>query len=177
VLEDGTIKGNSGPQYDKTAKVLQVLRRDIMGPEVFDKTFRTYIKRWAYKHPTPMDFFRTMADGYGHNLDWFWRECFLEAPRFDQSIDSVSQTVQGSDAHVSVTYGNKGRMVMPLLVRFTFSDGTTQNVTYAADVWRANPAAYTVSYTFPKKTVSQIVLDPNKHLPDADRSNNTWMSK
>jgi hypothetical protein len=177
VLEDGTIKGNSGPQYDKTAKVLEVLRRDVMGPDVFDKAFRSYIKRWAYKHPTPMDFFRTMADGYGHNLDWFWRECFLESPKFDQSIDSVSQTVQGTETHVSVTYGNKGRMVMPLLVRFTFSDGTTQNVTYPADVWRANSASYTVSYSFPKKTVSGIVLDPDTHLPDANRSNNTWSTK
>jgi hypothetical protein len=177
VLEDGTPIGNTSPQYMKTAKVLQVLRRDVMGPDVFDKAFRTYIQQWAYKHPTPMDFFRTMANAYGHNLDWFWRECFLEAPKFDQAIDSVRQAVEGTDTHVSVTYGNKGRMVMPLFVRFTFSDSTTQDVTYPADVWKTNSTAYTVSYTFPKKTVSRIVLDPDTHLPDADRSNNTWITK
>jgi hypothetical protein len=89
----------------------------------------------------------------------------------------VHQTVQGTDTHVTVTYGNKGRMVMPLLVRFTFSDGTMQNVAYPAEVWQANVTAYTVSYTFPKKTVSRIDLDPDTHLPDADRSNNTWTAK
>ena len=177
VLENGTVIGNTLPQYRKTAQVLQVLRRDVMGPELFDKGFKTYIRNWAYKHPTPMDFFRTMTTAYGHDLDWFWRECFLEAPHFDQTIDSVHQTVQGGDAHVSVTYGNKGRMVMPLLVRFTFSDSTTRDVTYPADVWRTNPASYTASYTFPRRTVSRIVLDPDGDLPDTERTNNTWTAQ
>jgi hypothetical protein len=177
VLEDGTIKGNSGPQYSKTAEVLQLLRRDVMGPDLFDKALRTYIQKWAYKHPTPMDFFRTMASAYGHNLDWFWRECFLESPRFDQAIDSVRQTVNGADTHISVTYGNRGRMVMPLLVRFTFSDSTTQDFTYPADVWKANSTTYTASYTFSSKTVRRVVLDPDTHLPDAERSNNAWTAK
>jgi aminopeptidase N len=176
-LETGAAIGNSSDQYSKTAYVLQLLRRDVLGPDLFDKGFRTYIQRWAYKHPTPMDFFRTMEDVSGRKLDWFWRTCFLEAPRLDQTIDSVSQTIQGTETHVTVTYANKGRAVMPLFVRFTFSDSTTQDVTYPADVWKANPSAYTVSYTFPKKTASHIVLDPNIHLPDADRSNNIWTAK
>jgi hypothetical protein len=116
-----------------------------------------------------------MADISGRNLDWFWRECFLEAPRFDQAIDSARQSMQGSETHVTVTYGNKGRVVMPLLVRFTFSDSTTQDISYPADIWRAHPSSYTVSYTFPnKKTVRRIALDLEGHLPDADRSNNVW---
>jgi len=154
--------------------VLQLLRRDVLGPALFDKAFQTYIERWAYKHPTPVDFFRTMEDVSGRQLDWFWRECFLEGPLFDQSVDSVSQTVRGTDAHVTVIYGNKGRAVMPLLVHFTFSDSTTQDVTYPVDIWKANPATYTMSYTFPKKTVSSITLDSDSHLPDANRSNNVW---
>ena len=56
-----------------------------MGPELFDKGLQTYMRRWAYKHPTPMDFFRTMNDVAGRSLDWFWREWFLETPGFDQS--------------------------------------------------------------------------------------------
>jgi hypothetical protein len=174
ILETGAVIGNTGPQYDKTAYVLQLLRRDILGPAVFDSAFRTYIRRWAYKHPTPMDFFRTMANVSGQNLDWFWRECFLEAPRFDQAIDSVTQTVQGGETHLTVTYGNKGRVIFPLLVRFTFGDSTTQEITYPAEVWRANLATHTVSYTFANKTVRRIELDPSNHLPDADRTNNVW---
>lgn len=174
VLETGDVTGNSGAQYTKTAQVLQLLRRDVLSPVVFDSAFRSYIRRWAFKHPTPMDFFRTLEDVSGSKLDWFWREGFLEALQFDQGIDSVTQTVQGDKTHVTVTYGNKGRAVLPILVRFTFSDGTTQDVTHPVEVWRANPATYTMSYTFSPKKVSRIVLDPENHLPDAEQTNNVW---
>jgi hypothetical protein len=175
ILETGKPTGNSdGAQYFKTAYMLQLLRVDVLGPDIFDKAFRTYIQRWAYKHPTPMDFFRTMEDVSGRKLDWFWRECFLEAPRFDQAIDSVTQTVQGTETHVTVAYANRGRAVFPLLVRFTFSDSTTQDVTHPADVWRANPASYTMSYTFHNKTVRRIELDHDRHLPNARRAISTW---
>jgi hypothetical protein len=62
---------------------------------------------------------------------------------------------------------------MPLLVRFTFSDSTTQDVVYPAEVWRANSSRYTVSYTFPKP-VARIVIDPDHHLVDTNRANNVW---
>jgi hypothetical protein len=159
--------------YDKPVGVLQMLRRDIIGPELFDKGLRTYIQRWAYKHPTPQDFFRTMDDVSGQHLDWFWREWFYETPSFDQAIDSVAQTMSGGSTHVTVVYGNHARGVLPLLVRFTFTDSTTQDVTYPADVWRANATQYTMSYTFPKPVI-QIVVDPGHHLVDVDRSNNVW---
>ncbi|HXC24786.1 MAG TPA: hypothetical protein VNU46_02645, partial [Gemmatimonadaceae bacterium] len=136
-----------------------------------------YIERWAYKHPTPQDFFRTMDDVSGQQLDWFWREWFFETPSFDQAIDSVSQTTAGTETHVTVVYGNHARGVMPILARFTFSDGTTQDVKYPADVWRANSTRYVMSYTFTGKTVKQIALDPDNHLVDVDRPNNTWVAK
>ena len=176
VIERGVPLGNLGSQYGKTARVLRVLRRDVMGPAVFDTAFRKYVQAWSYKHPTPMDFFRMMATAYGRPLDWFWRECFFEAPRFDQAIETVHQAVHGERTSVTVTYGNKARMVMPLIVQFTFSDGTTQHFTYPAEVWHAHAARYSVSYTFRHKVVRRIVLDPEQHLPDADRSNNRWTS-
>jgi aminopeptidase N len=173
-LEIGKVIGNAGGQYFKTAAVLQMLRRDIMGPDLFDKGLKTYIQRWAYKHPTPVDFFRTMSEAAGRNLDWYWREWFLEAPRFDQSIDSVSQTTQGNDTHMTVIYGSKERGVMPLLVQFTFSDSTTQDFTYPVDVWKTNGSTFTASYTFTGKTPTQIKIDPGAHFVDMKRANNTW---
>ena len=163
--------------YFKPAGILQMLRRDVVGAQLFDRAMHTYVARWAYKHPTPQDFFRTMEDVSGQHLDWFWREWFFENPTFDQAIDSVSQTTAQTETHLTVTYGNRGRGVLPLLIRFTFSDGTTQDVSYPADVWRANSARYTASYTFMNKTVKQIQIDPDKHLVDADRSNNDWTAK
>jgi hypothetical protein len=176
-LELGQDIGNAGDPYHKTAAVLQMLRQDVMGPTLFDKGFRTYIRRWAYKHPTPADFFRSMNDAAGRNLDWYWREWFLSAPKFDQSIDSVSSTTRGREVNVRVVYGNKAAGVMPLLVRFTFSDGTTQDYKYPAEVWAANGKTYTVSYTFTGKTVAKIVLDPDQHLIDIDATNNSWVAK
>ena len=75
--------------YVKPSVGLQLLRQEILGPDAFDDAFRTYITRWAYKHPAPADFFRTMEDASGHRLDWFWREWFVENPHFDQAIDAV----------------------------------------------------------------------------------------
>ena len=164
---------NQYTAYDKPAGVLQMLRRDVMGPAVFDSALRTYVRRWAYKHPTPQDFFRTMEDVSRQNLAWFWREWWFETPDFNQGIDSVVQTASGGQTHLTVTYGNHARGVFPLLVRVTFADSTKQDFTYPADVWRANSTRYTVSYTFPKP-VARIVVDPDHHLVDTDRKNNVW---
>src|ERR1700709_1123433 len=75
--------------YDKPSVGLDLLREEILGHAAFDDAFRTYTARWAFKHPTPTDFFRTMEDVSGRRLDWFWREWFVENDRFDQSIQSV----------------------------------------------------------------------------------------
>ena len=163
--------------YFKPAGVLQMLRRDVLGPELFDNGLRAYVQRWAYKHPTPQDFFRTMDDVSGKQLVWFWREWFLETPGFEQAIDSVHQTTTGAETHVTVVYANRARGVLPIHARLTFSDNTTQDVDYSADVWRANNTRYTVSYTFHDKTVARIELDPDKHLVDTDRSNNVWVAQ
>ena len=175
-LETGAVIGNAGPQYFKTAAVLEMLRHDVIGPEAFDRGLRLYIQRWANKHPTPMDFFRTMNDAAGRDLSWFWREWFLTAPHFDQAIDAVQVTRQGDESHVSVTYGNKQAGVMPLRVRFTFDDRTTQDYTYPVEIWKTSNT-YSASYTFSGKTVTQVAIDPDRDVIDANRADNTWTAK
>jgi len=88
--------------YVKPSVGLQLLRQEIMGPAAFDDAFRTYARRWMFKHPTPADFFRTMEDVGGRRLDWFWREWFLENPHFDQAIDTVVTKVTGDTMDVAV---------------------------------------------------------------------------
>jgi hypothetical protein len=156
--------------YYKTAAGLQLLRQEIMGPEAFDDAFRTYIARWAFRHPTPADFFRTMEDVGGRRLDWFWREWFLENTPFDQAIGAVR--VNGDD--VSVTYVNRDRGVLPIRARFTFSDGSTQSFSYPAEVWATNQREYVRDYSFPGKRLASVQLDSELRLVDVDRSNNTW---
>lgn len=159
--------------YVKPSVGLQLLRQEIMGPEAFDDAFRTYIRRWAYRHPTPADFFRTMEDVGGRRLDWFWRPFFLENARYDQSIESVATTASGNGQHVTVTFGNRQRGVLPVRARFTFADGTTQDVMYPGEVWGLSQRRYVREYDFAKR-VAKVELDPDKRLLDADRSNNTW---
>jgi len=166
-----------GQEYTKPSVGLQLLRQEILGPEAFDDAFRTYIKRWAYKHPTPTDFFRTMESVSGERLDWFWREWFYTTAHFDQAIDSVETSNANGAQHVVVIYGNHARGVLPIRVRFTFSDGTTQDIEYPALVWSTNSSRYMREYDFTGKTVSRIDLDPDHRLVDIDRTNNSWIAK
>ncbi|MEO8620820.1 MAG: M1 family metallopeptidase [bacterium] len=163
--------------YVKPSVGLQLLRQEIMGPAAFDDAFRTYIERWAFKHPTPTDFYRTMEDVGGKRLDWFWREWFKENPHFDQAIDTVvtTQAPNGSNV-VTVVYGNRARGVLPIRARFTYSDGSVENYDYPAEVWSTNTTHYVRRYTLTGKTLSRIELDPDKRLVDVDRTNNVWGS-
>lgn len=156
--------------YVKTAVGLAQLRDEILGPESFDAAFREYTRRWAFKHPTPNDFFKTMEDAAGKRLDWFWREWFLENPHFDVGIDTL---VTRGDT-VGIRYRNFARGVLPLHVRMTFSDGSTQNYDYPAEVWSTNTSWYDRFYVFPGKKVTKVQIDPDDRSVDTDRSNNVW---
>jgi hypothetical protein len=161
-------------EYNKTAVGLELLRSLIIGHAAFDAGFKEYIHRWAYKHPTPADFYRTMDDASGQRLAWFWREWFIENDHFDQAIDTVLTRTVGDTEQVIVGYGNKSRGVLPILARFTFSDGSTQNFDYPAYAWSMNSTFYVRRYDFPGKTLVKIELDPDQREVDVDRSNNTW---
>ncbi len=161
-------------QYVKTSVGLQLLRQEVLGPEAFDDAFRTYIRRWAFKHPTPADFYRTMEDVSGRRLDWFWREWFITNAKFDEGIDTVATATRGDTSLVAVQYGNHARGVLPIAVRLTFADGTTQDIEYPAEVWSTNSSRYVRRYAFVGKHVTKIELDPDHRLVDIDRSNNVW---
>ncbi len=160
--------------YVKPSVGLQLLRQEILGPEAFDDSFREYIRRWAFKHPTPYDFFRTMEDASGRRLDWFWRNWFMENARFDQAIDTVATRQVGDTSMVAVMYGNREQGVLPIRARFTFADGTTEDILYPAEVWSTDTAHYVRRYSFPGKTLDKIELDPDGRLIDTNRENNVW---
>ena len=160
--------------YVKTSVALQQLRQEILGPEAFDDAFRTYIQRWAFKHPSPTDFFRTMEDVSGRRLDWYFREWYLENPHFDQAIDSVVTAQHGDTLLVAVLYANHARGIEPIRARFTFTDGSTQDFNYPAEVWSTNTTSYEREYAFVGKKLAKIQLDPESRSVDVDRSNNVW---
>jgi hypothetical protein len=163
--------------YVKTAVGLHLLRDEILGHEAFDDAFRAYTAAWAFKHPSPADFFKAMEDASGKRLDWFYREWFLENPHFDQKIDTVATNQKGDTLNVAVMYGNAARGVLPIHARFTFADGSTQQFDYPAEVWSTSTSHYIRRYQFVGKKLAKIELDPEQRLVDVDRGNNSWPVK
>ena len=248
-----------GPNaYSKPATGLNILRETIMGRELFDKAFKRYSKRWAFKHPEPADFFRTMNDASAENLDWFWRGWFYGIDPVDISIDKVTvatpdldatpkpqevtytvdKPLQNSFEDISkirnredknivfytdkdketqdfywkynrglekvdankkytqkvdnqervpekdkatlqnitayqIDFSNKGGLVMPIILEFTFEDGSKLNDKKSAQIWRKDEQKVSLTYYFDKKLKS-IQLDPMKETADIDTSNNFW---
>jgi hypothetical protein len=155
--------------YQKPALMMQMLRYEVLGKERFDAAFREYIKAWAFKHPTPADFFRMMRDESGMDLDWFWRGWIFSTARLDQSVDSVAARPDGgSNVHIS----NRGTMVMPAELSLTFADGSRTTVKLPVEMWNLGPRFL---YRVPeKKKVTRAEVDPRHALPDTDRANNIW---
>jgi Peptidase family M1 domain len=155
--------------YQKPALMMQMLRYEVLGKDRFDAAFRAYIRAWAFKHPTPSDFFRMMRDQSGMELDWFWRDWVFTTARLDQAVDSVSRA---ADGQTSVYLSNRGTMVMPTTLAITFADGTTQEVKLPIEMWNLSDR---FTYRVPgSKTVQRVVVDPKSALPDVDRTNNAW---
>jgi hypothetical protein len=150
--------------YRKPALMLQLLRHEVLGRERFDFAFREYTRAWAFKHPTPADFFRVMRDASGQELDWFWRGWIYTTARLDQAVDSIG--AGGSEVHLS----NRGTMVMPAELKLTWADGSSEVVRLPVDMWNLGR---TFVYRAPtSKVVRAAELDPRSVYPDIDRSNN-----
>jgi hypothetical protein len=152
--------------YAKPGAGLVLLRDVILGPKRFDPAFRKYIADWAFKHPTPADFFRSIEDGVGEDLGWFWRGWFYSTEVLDQAVDSVA----ADSAQSRVFLSNRAGLVMPADVELTFTDGTTERRTLPVEAWIGRDS-YTL--TVPgERSVQCVTVDPDARLPDVDRSNN-----
>ena len=228
--------------YGKPATALNILRETIMGPELFDYSFREYAQRWKFKHPTPEDFFRTMEDASAMDLDWYWRGWFYTTNYTDiglknvkrlyvssqpneaakkmaavknTSVDDLEPMVyfveEGSDEYnltmknsdplenstplkeylmdnfteaerekittpkyfYNITFEKPGGLVMPIIVEYTYADGSKDRVTYPAQIWRLNDKEVSKALATQKEIVS-IKIDPYLETADIDTSNNAW---
>ncbi len=159
-------------EYYKTALGLVMLREEILGPERFDYAFRTYISNWAFKHPSPEDFFRTMNNASGDNLNWFWKEWFYKKWNLDQAVDSVNN-ISGNPSRGSIiTLGNKDKMVMPVILMIRQSNGKSEEMNLPVEIWE-NSSIYKLRYNSTSE-IDSVVIDPDEKFPDINRSNNTW---
>jgi GTPase SAR1 family protein len=238
--------------YGKPATALNILRETIMGRELFDFAFKTYSERWAFKHPTPADFFRTMEDASAVDLDWFWRGWFYTNDHVDISIDevnwfkinsanpdieniilkeknqenntyigdtrnmiSISKTVTEYDKkavdfyttydpfatkyvdredynnylqtlnseelellnsnknYYEIHFSNIGGLVMPIIVEFNYTDGTSEVIRIPAEIWKRNSKEVKKIFILDKE-LSSIKLDPFLETADVEMNNNYW---
>ena len=158
--------------YYKPSAGLQMLRENILGEERFDKALREYIKRWAFKHPTPDDFFRTMENVSGEELNWFWRGWFLNKWKIDQAVKSAKYVNGDFTKGVVIKIENIGQLPMPVTIDINFKDGTTQNVKLPVEIWKRNS-----EWSFEVPTTKEIVsiqLDSKGSMPDANKTDNIF---
>lgn len=158
--------------YFKAAFGLMTVRNDILGPERFDAAFRKFIRDWAYKHPQPSDFFRAMDSAGGDDLSYFWRGWFFHNWALDLTIDSVTYTDNDPGKGAQIAVSNRGQLVLPAAMRVTFKDGTTRDIALPAETW-IQSGTHTIAVTG-QQPIAKVVIDPDHHLPERDRSHATW---
>jgi aminopeptidase N len=153
--------------YVKPSIVLLALRNKVLGPVVFDSAFREYSRRWAFRHPQPADFFRTMENVSGRDLAWFWRGFFFTTGTVDQAVESIRQT--GDTARVVIR--NLGSAVMPVDLQLTFADGTTQLLHYPVEIWFGGDRY--VAEIPSSKQVTEARVNPDGYTPDMTPSDDS----
>ena len=160
--------------YDKPALGLTILREQILGKERFDYAFSTYIKRWAFKHPTPWDFFHTMDNAAGEDLGWFWKEWFTTTWKLDQSVKSIDYVDKNPEKGSLITLENQEEMALPVTVFVKEENGKTGTIKLPAEIWQRGN-----TWTFLYKSTSKVlyaIIDPEHKLPDIDPDNNSFSS-
>ena len=158
--------------YYKPGMGLRILRESVLGAERFDYAFKQYVARWAFKHPTPHDFFRSMDNGAGEDLGWYWRGWFFETWKLDQSVKGVKYTDSAPEKGSIITIENLDKLAMPAVVEIQESNGKKTRVQLPVEIWqRGGTWSFQANTT---STISQVVIDPDQKLPDYNSKNNTW---
>ncbi len=161
--------------YYKPGYGLELLRNEIIGPVRFDYAFKNYIQQWAYKHPTPWDFFKAMDNAAGEDLSWFWKAWFVENYRLDQAILSVTYENDNPAEGALVTIANLDQMAMPVIIAYETVNGKKGRIKIPVEVWN-NTASWKQKLPT-KEKLSKVQIDPDKIFPDMNFENNRWSGK
>jgi len=166
-------RNNGTLSYSKPGEGLTLLREVILGQDRFDRAFQTYINRWAFKHPTPDDFFHTIENVAGESLQWFWRGWFVNNWRLDVSVRSVTYNSNENFAKGAViTLDNLEKMAMPVILEVKMVSGKKDRIKLPVEIWERNTSW---SFRYPcTEEIESVTYDPDKVLPDFNPSNNVW---
>lgn len=158
--------------YFKPAFGLVLLREVILGHDRFDYAFKKYTERWAYKHPSPDDFFRTMNNEAGEDLSWFWKEWFVHNWQLDIAVADVQNKPEDGANTATIVIDNLQKMAMPCTLEVGLKDGSKQLVQLPVETW-IQSSKFTLRLQT-SQPVQSVIIDPKQELPDSNRDNNVW---
>lgn len=172
-IPDVTRNANLGTvAYRKPGFGLQLLRENILGPDRFDSAFRYYVHRWAFKHPTPWDFFHCMENASGETLDWFWRGWFMNNWKLDQAVTDVAYVQNDSTKGSVITIALLEKLPMPVTVEVKEANGKTGRISMPVEIWmHGSPLKFVYNST---SRLEKVTIDPDNTLPDTNPKNNSW---
>ncbi len=158
--------------YYKPAIMLQLLRNEVLGKKRFDEAIKEYVRRWAFKHPTPWDFFHTMENVAGEDLAWFWRSWVLNSWKFDVAVKAVTHEKENDRVTAKITLQLLDKMPLPVRLKIIDTENNPYELQLPVEVWQRGD-----TWTFPielKAPPKEVIVDPYLALPDLDRTNNEW---
>ena len=158
--------------YRKPGAVLLTLRNHVVGRETFDAAFRDYTRRWAFKHPTPADFFRTVENAAGEDLSWFWRGFFYTNDVLDIGVGPVTASQRDGETYATVPLTKYTSIPFPVEMRLAFADGSTADVRLPVYVWAKGDRFDAMIPV--KGPVTGVRLWPDPSVPDWNASNDAW---
>lgn len=158
--------------YYKPSTGLTILREQILGKERFDFAFKNYIKDWAFKHPTPDDFFRSMENAVGEDLSWFWRGWFLNNWRADIAVNNVTYVKDNPKNGALITLSCLEKMPLPITLEIKTVSGKTEIIKLPVEIWKRNN---NWTFNYPStEALKSVTFDPERVLPDVNSENDVW---
>lgn len=165
--EPGPGYGNAS--YQKPATLLVTLR-NLLGESVFMEAYRSFIRDWAFKHPTPWDFFNTFERVAGQDLDWFWTTWYYETWSLDHAVEAVAR----ESGETVITVADRGFAFMPARLRITMAQGEVLEREIPVSRWLEGVVSAQIRIPASAGEVIRVEIDPDHRFPDVDRTNNLW---
>jgi aminopeptidase N len=154
---------------------LVIAREYILGADRFDFAFREYIKKWAYKHPAPNDFFRLINNAAGEDLNWFWNEWYYQIWTLDQGISGLEYVNNDPAQGAKITLCNLQQMAMPVKLKIKERNGREQVIKLPVEIW-LNGSSYQYN-CISTSEIESVIIDPDLEMPDVNDKNNSWPIK
>ena len=162
--------GYGTASYPKPA-TLMVALRELMGEDTWEAAYRAFISEWAFKHPTPWDFFSTFERFAEQDLDWFWTSFYFDTWKLDHAVGLVQPRTGGGG---TVVIEDRGFALFPASVRIRTSGGEELEEFIPVEHWLAGNTQYEIEIPREAGSVVRVEVDPDGYAPDVDRTNNFW---